>query len=356
MWWKYLTIALLLYVFTFGMLVPLKPGLENVSPSIAKVGQSIDLRVKGYNTTFQEGASDARAWLKYDDSHAILATSIRVENNQIALLHFDLPSTLPEAKKNGQLTLIMDDPKTGTSILPAALMITSDSLSAAAEPLWSALPNALNVHSGFAFPYRNILNETIRNLYYHVPLWFAMIAIFTASLWYSIVYLRNSGPDGDYAIRQNADLKASSFAEVGLIYGILGLTTGMIWANYTWGAPWSSDVKQNMSAVLLMVYFAYVILRLAFDEEQKAARISAVYNIFAYASIFPLLFVIPRMVDSLHPGNGGNPAMGGEDLDNTMRLVFYPGVIAFALLGFWIAQVIFRIKRLKAYQEELDVE
>ena len=74
---------------------------------------------------------------------------------------------------------------------------------------------------------------------------------------------------------------------------------------------------------------------------------AAIYNIFAFASIIPLLFIIPRMYDSLHPGNGGNPAFGGEDLDNTMRTIFYPAIIGFTLLGFWIANVLTRINNVR---------
>ncbi|RMD70788.1 MAG: cytochrome c assembly protein, partial [Bacteroidetes bacterium] len=61
----------------------------------------------------------------------------------------------------------------------------------------------------------------------------------------------------------------------------------------------------------------------------------------------PLIFVIPRLTDSLHPGNGGNPAIGSEDLDNTMRLVFYPAVIGWTLIGYWISQLLWRINRLR---------
>ena len=61
-----------------------------------------------------------------------------------------------------------------------------------------------------------------------------------------------------------------------------------------------------------------------------------------------LLFVIPRMTDSLHPGNGGNPALGSQDLDKTMRMVFYPAVIGFILLGFWLSEIKFRYEILKA--------
>jgi heme exporter protein C len=79
-------------------------------------------------------------------------------------------------------------------------------------------------------------------------------------------------------------------------------------------------------------------------DEEKRARISAVYNIFAFALMIPLLFVLPRMVDSLHPGAGGNPGFNAYDLDNGMRLVFYPAIIGWFLLGLWITQLKVRIR------------
>jgi len=141
--------------------------------------------------------------------------------------------------------------------------------------------------------------------------------------------------------------KAAAYARVGVLFGILGLITGAIWAKHTWGAYWSWDVKQNTAAVAVLIYMAYFVVRDSFDDFDKQARISSVYNIFAFAALIPLLFVIPRMADSLHPGNGGNPALGSNDLDNTMRMVFYPGVIAMMLIGAWIANLLWRINWLK---------
>lgn len=107
------------------------------------------------------------------------------------------------------------------------------------------------------------------------------------------------------------------------MFGILGLVTGAIWAKNTWNAYWSWDVKQNMTAIALFIYIAYFILRAAFEDAERKARLSAVYNLFAFVALIPLIFVIPRLTDSLHPGAGGNPALGGEDLDNTMRMIFF---------------------------------
>jgi heme exporter protein C len=90
---------------------------------------------------------------------------------------------------------------------------------------------------------------------------------------------------------------------------------------------------------------AYLILRNSLDEEQKRARISAVYNIFAYVLMLVFLMVYPRLnqVDSLHPGNGGNPAFSSYDLDSQMRLVFYPAVAGWVLIGVWLTSLRIRL-------------
>ena len=57
--------------------------------------------------------------------------------------------------------------------------------------------------------------------------------------------------------------------------------------------------------------------------------------------------ILPRMTDSLHPGNGGNPGFDTYALDNNMKLVFYPAVLGWILLGLWIASVRIRISKIK---------
>lgn len=185
-------------------------------------------------------------------------------------------------------------------------------------------------------PHLAILNETIRNIYFHVPMWFGMIIILTVSVVYSIRYLRTPSIKND-AIAESA-------AKVGVLFGILGIITGMEWARFTWGEFWSNDPKQNASAIGLLIYFAYLVLRSSFAEQQQRARISAVYNIFAFAALIPLLFILPRLTDSLHPGNGGNPGFSSYDLDDNMRMVFYPAVIAWTMLGIWIVNVKTRLE------------
>ena len=88
-------------------------------------------------------------------------------------------------------------------------------------------------------------------------------------------------------------------------------------------------------------------------DEQQRGRVSAVYNVFAYAAMIPLLFVLPRIYDSLHPGNGGNPGLNFFDLDGKLRMVFYPAIIGWALLGLWLAELRLRTRRISRATEEI---
>jgi heme exporter protein C len=184
-----------------------------------------------------------------------------------------------------------------------------------------------------------ILNESIRNLYFHVTMWFSMMILFIVSLVFSIYQL------GSPAWKN--DTWAVETARVAMLFGVLGLLTGMVWAKYTWGAWWVNDVKLNGAAATMLVYGAYFLLRGSMDDPEKKARISAVYSVFAFVMMIVFIIVLPRMTDSLHPGDGGNPGFNSYDLDSNLRKVFYPAIIGWTLLGLWLVELQIRIKKLK---------
>lgn len=201
----------------------------------------------------------------------------------------------------------------------------------------------------FEVPRVMILNETIRNLYFHVCMWFAMMILFIVSVVNAVKYLRTN--DLHY------DIRSRQFAVVGIVYGLLGYATGMIWASYTWadpnnpaGASFSAIAREPKligTGIALLIYAAYLVLRDSISDLDKKARISSVYNIFAFAFLFPSIWVIPRLLPSLHPGGEGNPALNYNDIDARMRVVFYPAVLGWTLLGVWIASLKVRLNFLK---------
>ncbi|MEO5500859.1 MAG: cytochrome c biogenesis protein CcsA [Ginsengibacter sp.] len=190
-------------------------------------------------------------------------------------------------------------------------------------------------------PFIGNLHQSIRNFFFHVPMWFGQIGLLSLSLGYSIAYLRTQN--------LKYDLYASEYAKTGIIFGILGLITGSIWAKYSWGEFWSNDPKQMAAAIAVLIYCAYIVLRGSLTDIDKRARVASVYNIFAYFIYIPLIMILPRLVQSLHPGGmegaqgGGNPAMGGGSLDATMRLIFWPAVFGWILLGVWISNLKIRM-------------
>lgn len=206
---------------------------------------------------------------------------------------------------------------------------------------------SVSIVAGFMgpVPVLPILNETIRNAYFHVPMWFAMIFLYLLSVIYSIKYL-SSGKMKD-------DTLAVETANTGIVFCFLGLITGMQWANITWGEPWPNDPKLNGSAIATLMYLAYLVLRNSLTEEQSRARISAVYNVFAFPIMVVLIYILPKMTDSLHPGSGGNSTFGEIDMDNYMRPVFYSAVVGWMLTGTWIATLRYRLRLLENESNEI---
>jgi heme exporter protein C len=193
------------------------------------------------------------------------------------------------------------------------------------------------------------LGQTSRNLFFHVGMWAAMMTLFTVSVVNSIRYLRTF--DLKY------DIYARQYATTGIAFGILGYSTGAIWMSYTWADP-NNPLFESFSAVArepkligtaiaMLIYFAYMVLRNSINDMDKRARVSAVYNIFAYAMLFPAIWIVPRILPSLHPGQEGNPALNFKDVSAEMRMVEYPAFIGWALLGVWIATVKIRLAILK---------
>ncbi len=191
-----------------------------------------------------------------------------------------------------------------------------------------------------------ILAKTIRNLHFHVPMWFTMIILLIVSFIYGLKYLASGNP--------SLDSLASSFIKVAMLFGAMGLATGSFWARFTWGTWWIEDAKLNGAAIGMLIYLAYYILRNSIDDDVQRGKFSAVYNLFAFPIFIVLVIIYPRMAEtSLHPASGDTVAFSSLDLDNNLRKVFYLAGLGWILLGVWISTLHYRLNEINRKDEEI---
>ena len=277
-WWKLLGCLLVAFSVVMSFTTPLAPGITEVSPTVLDTGKQV-ITIHGYNTHYKTGHN--RFWLSGNHQTTLIPGVIKdyVSEGEIKV-EFDIPSILP----SNDLAVCAIGREDGGAVLNSAVFIKTSLIQPGMTTVKQMPMDVAADH--FTFPFKNILYETIRNLNFHVTMWFALIACMLISLIRSVQHL---------ASYENLKYDRGAFegVKVGLLFGILGLITGSIWARFTWGAWWVNDTKLNGAAVSVLIYLAYLLLRSSVSEEQKRARISAVYNIFAFVMMIVFIQVLP---------------------------------------------------------------
>lgn len=345
-WWKWLCVVLLLYVVFGSYMVPLSPGISKVEPLSFSPDSVYTFNISGYHTHFKDPATGKiQFWFKSGNDY-FAAKNIQVISNDNATVKFGVSSLQQDTLQSTNFDIVGNNDIDGTFALREGVILMKASKTDSLSTVAATKSNVEVVHNKrqfFAFPYREILYESLRNVFFHVPMWFAMTILVLFSLCYSVAYL--------YKGDMRYDIYAHQAIVAAIVFGICGLTTGMIWAKHTWGHYWVNDPKLNGAAVGVMIYFAYLVLRGSIDDEIKRARIAASYNLFSVVIFALFIYVIPRLTDSLHPGNGGNPAFSSYDLDSTLRVFFYPACAGWILLGCWLYSILIRLELIKQKQE-----
>jgi heme exporter protein C len=182
------------------------------------------------------------------------------------------------------------------------------------------------------------LGATVRVLYLHVPCAWITVLAMAWSMGHSIAYLRTR--------RLEHDDQAAGAAELGLLFCVGATVSGALWAKAKWGTYWNWDPRETSIFFLLLIYGAYLALRSAVDEPRKRARLSAIYSAAAFVSVPFLIFVVPRIMFTLHPENIID-TKGEGGLDPPYRVVFTMMLLGFTALFFWLQSVRVRIARIE---------
>lgn len=181
------------------------------------------------------------------------------------------------------------------------------------------------------------LEDKARIIFFHVPTaWLAVVG-FAMSLIFGVRYLRSRKIDDD--------IKSSASAGIGFLFCILATVTGAIWAKFSWGTYWNWDPRQTSIFVLLLIYGAYFALRSAVEGEERRATLAAVYSIIAGVTMPFFMFIMPRILSSLHPEPILN-TQGKLHMNTIMFAVFLASLIGFTGVYGWMWRLQVRTEQL----------
>jgi heme exporter protein C len=173
-----------------------------------------------------------------------------------------------------------------------------------------------------------------RIFYFHVGIaWVAGLAMFVTFIC-SILYLWR-GEQRKY------DIAAAASVEIGVVFGLMVLASGMLWARPVWNTWWTWDPRLTTSAITEFIYIAYLMLRSAIDDPQRRARFSAVYGIIGFVSV-PLTYFSTKWFSTIHPDLGQTQGFG---LTPAMRPPMFVGLIAFTLVYVVLMIIRTRVER-----------
>jgi len=189
-----------------------------------------------------------------------------------------------------------------------------------------ALPPA----RGFQYP------EAARMLIFHVPNAMVAVLAFLVSTVYAIKYLKGRNLIDD--------AKSAISAELGFLFALLAMVTGVIFAKVQWGSAWNWDPRETTILVLLMIYAAYFALRAATEGAERRAALSSGYAIIAFVTVPFLVFVLPRALPSLHPST---TLTSREGLGPEYRLVLSAAMIGFVGIYIWVFRLCAAVAELR---------
>ncbi len=191
-------------------------------------------------------------------------------------------------------------------------------------------------------PIQGSSSDVYRIFYIHTPTAWVCYLTLGISLLASILYLVRRSPEYDRLAEITAGL--------GLLYGLIALVTGSIWANAIWGIYWHWDPRETTTLILWMAYAGYIALRLSIGDPEKRASIGSVYNILAFSTI-PLSYLSITLWRSLHP----QIIVPGSGISATLPVIetLFLNLIASSLVYIYLLKTIYATQSLQSRLEGL---
>ena len=192
----------------------------------------------------------------------------------------------------------------------------------------------------FFTPVEAVMGPVQKVFYFHVAAaWSGMLCFIVAAV----------AGGGYLASRQTRwDWLSLSAIEVGIIFGLIAIFSGMIWAQPIWNTWWVWDPRLTTTAIMVLIYLVYFILRSSLDSPETRARLSAVYAIISALTV-PLTFFSIRLFRTIHPVVIATGGSGDSAFNMTPRMLgaFIISLIVFTLLTIDLIWNRFRLAKLQ---------
>jgi len=189
-------------------------------------------------------------------------------------------------------------------------------------------------------PYESTMGLIQKIFYYHVPSWFAMFtAVFICGI-ASVMYLFRSRPEFDRV--------AAAAAEIAVVFGLIGLVTGPLWARKAWGVWWQWDARLTMALLVEMIFIGYLLVREYGGPGSD--KLAAAVAIFGMANV-PFVYVSVNIWRTVHPKTSVVPALARTAPG--MAAAFWFCVLAFMLLFALLLTARIHLERRRAALDQL---
>jgi len=202
---------------------------------------------------------------------------------------------------------------------------------------------ALGLYLGLAWaPPDALMGDLQRIMYVHFPSWIATALGYGVGFACSALYLARRLATLDYW--------AHAAVEVGVVFNVTGLVTGSIWGRPTWGVWWTWDPRLTTTAIMLVTFAGYLIVRAFIEDPDVRARVAAVVAVVGFLNV-PLVYFSVRWWRTLH-----QPQSSPSTVDPRMVLALRVMMIAFALLFGYLLSRRYLLARLEGEAERAALE
>lgn len=207
----------------------------------------------------------------------------------------------------------------------------------------AALLLAYNLYQMFmVLPDEALQGAIYRILFFHAPAAIVGMLGYFVALVFAIMYLSSKN--------LRWDSLSASVVEVALVFSLVNIVTGSIWARIIWGIWWAWDYRLTSALVCILIFAAYLMLRRAIDEPTQRARLSAALCIFGCVDVV-IVYKSIEWFRNQHPGPVLSIRTGGGTMDPAMERIFYLNLLAILVMA--IALVLIRTRQ-ESTAREID--